>query len=81
MTIDKYQRQTFCTDLGEHLLNHWVLRKCVGVLGEIKPFNLNPLGLNPIEVRCEPWQHGIHLRAANARRTAHRGIKNLKDYH
>ena len=81
MTIDKYQGQTFCTNLGEHLRNHRVLHKCVGTLGEVKPFNSNPLRLNPIEVRCEPWLHGIHLQAASTGRTAHWGIENLKDYH
>ena len=61
MTIDKYQGQTFRTDLGEHLLHNRVLGKCVGVLGEIEPFNSNPLGLEPIEVRRESRQRGIHL--------------------
>ena len=81
VTINKYEGQTFCADLGEHLLYNRVLRECVGVLGEIKPFNLNPLRFQPIEVRRKTGQHGIYLRAANASRTTHRGIKNLKDYH
>jgi hypothetical protein len=80
-TIDKYQGQTFRADFGEHLLYNRVLRKCVGLLDEVEPFNSNPLGLEPIEVRCESRQRGIHFGTANAGRTAHRGIENAEDYH
>ena len=53
MTIDKYQGQTFCADFGKHLLNDEVLHKGVRVVDEVEPFNSNPLGLEPTEVRRE----------------------------
>jgi hypothetical protein len=55
--------------------------RCGGIVGQVKAPHFHALLLQPFHIGGEAHQRGVHLRPANARRTAHRGIKYFEFLH
>ena len=81
LPVHENQGKTIVAEFPERSGHHRIRGERRRLLGQVITLDVDPLALEPVEVRREPRQHRIDRGAADARRAAHGGIEHAELRH